>query len=245
MRLDYRALVLAVVVFMSLTAPAWATRVEPMMYELAPSGLAAQRDVRVENNSDQPIAVELSAERRFIAEDGTETREPADDQFLIFPPQGMVPPRSFQTFRVRYIGDPNITGTQLYVVTIAQLPLESAAPATGVQILVNLGTSVAVSPVNARAQLSVTDVKPSSDGTKLEVRVQNDGQKFARLYDGVWTFSARGQTSKLEGEELRAALSQPLIEARSSRVIILPMPEGMAGQDVSAAFNYAAPTEAR
>lgn len=239
-----RPLALAVAI-LSAALPAWATRVQPMVYELTPFGSSAEQDVRVENNSDRPLPVELRVERRFIAIDGSETRLPAEDDFLIFPPQGLVPPNGFQTFRVRYIGDATLRKTALYVVTIAQLPLVSADPATGVQILVNLGTSVAVSPPKAKARVALTDVQPAAQAGMLNVTVANTGDKFARLYDGTWTFKSGDRSVVMESDALRSAITQPLLEAESTRVISLPVPTSLAGELVTVEFDYVAPASTR
>ena len=225
--------------------PAGSTRVQPMVYELTPSGARSQQDLRVENNSDRPLPLELRAERRFIATDGTETRASAEDDFLIFPPQGIVPPNGFQTFRVKYVGDPLIAKTSLYVITVAQLPLDSGTAPTGVQILVNLGTSVAVTPEGATPKIAVTKTAHSADGKSIEMTIANTGARFARLYNGVVTFTAGTDRVTLEGEALRAAIAQPLIEAQSTRVVSLAIPEKLAGKDVTADFGYTMPIAAR
>lgn len=247
MRFDLKfvPVILAAVAMVCVAVPAWATRVQPMVYELTPSGSTAEQDVRVENNSDRPLPVELRVERRFVAADGTETRTPAEDDFLIFPPQGLIPPNQFQTFRVRYIGDPMLRKTALYVVTVVQLPLRTPEPATGVQILVNLGTSVAVTPASAKANVALTSVAAGEQPDTLDVTVANTGDKFARLYDGDWVFKAGDRRVVLEGDALREAIAQPLLEAESTREFTLVVPEELRGAQATVEFTYAAPAPTR
>lgn len=216
-------------------------RVQPMSYDLKPSGSEAQRDLRVENTGTTPIPVELRAERREILADGSEKRSPAEDDFLLFPPQGIVQPNSFQTFRVRYIGSPTIPKTVLYTVTVAQLPVDTSGRQTsGVQFLFNLGTLAAVSPDHAEADLVVTSVAPAASAGKLRIEVRNQGNRYARLREGKWTFtSADGRTETLEGEALQKALTQPLIEPGTVRLIDLPVSPEFKREGAKAAFQLA------
>ena len=224
-------------------APALSTRVQPMMYDLTPFGSGSNQDLRVENNSDRELPVELRVERRFIAADGNETRKPAEDDFLIFPPQGNLAPNSFQTFRVRYVGEPNIDKTRLYVITVAQLPLQTGSAPTGVQILVSLGTSVAVTPPQARPAIAVTGVtKDAKNPDLLNVTLANTGGAYARLYNGSLSISSGADRVVLDGATFRAALSQPLIEAQSTRTISLPIPATLKGRDLTAEYTYAPPS---
>lgn len=226
---------------LAIAAPAFAgIRVQPMAYDLTPSGSGAQQDLRVENTGDSPTPVEITVERRQILPDGSEKRTPADDDFLIFPPQGIIPAHGFQTFRVKYIG-PAVEKTVLYVVTVAQLPVEvNAGKDTGVQFLFHLGTLAAVSPPHSEAKLVVADVKPSATANMLTVTVRNDGNRYARLRNGKWKFSARdGKQETLEGEALAKALQQPLIEPGTTRIVDLPVPADFDRTGATAAFDLA------
>lgn len=239
MKSSLKRLIMALAM-MSLTVnPALAVRVQPMAYDLTPSGTGASKDLRVENTSDKPMPVELKVERRQILPDGSETRTPAEDDFLIFPPQGIVPPNGFQTFRVQYVGDPAIKKTVLYVVTVVQLPIDtSGEKSTGVQFLFNMGTLAAVSPDGAKPQLGVADVKPSETAGKLRIEVKNTGNGYARLRNGVWTLTGGdGKVETLEGEALSNALAQPLIEAETNRIIELPVSAGFVREGAKASFS--------
>lgn len=236
-----RRLVPTAVLLLSLVATSASAglRVQPMSYELTPSGQGAERDLRVENTGASPVPVELKVERREILPDGTERRTPAEDAFLIFPAQGLVPANSFQTFRVRYIGNPAIDRTALYVVTIAQLPVEGAGDqATGVQFLFNLGTLAAVSPPGAQPRLVIASVGPGAAAGRLRIEVRNDGNKFARLGQGRWTLSAPdGHSESLEGVELQRVLPQPLIEPGTTRVFELPVSAAFRREGATATFD--------
>ena len=75
---------------MPLSAEAY--QVAPMVYDMAPSGNTATTVIRITNTQDQPITVEMQAEQRLFDEAGKESRKPADDRFVLFPPQAIVQP---------------------------------------------------------------------------------------------------------------------------------------------------------
>ena len=218
-------------------------RAQPMSYDLSPSGDGAEQDIRVENTGEKPLPVEMRVERRQILPDGTEKRTPAEDDFLVFPPQGIVPANGFQTFRVRYIGDPGIAQTRLYLVTVAQVPVSAAAgQTTGLQFLFNLGTLAAVSPPNSQANIVVSAVRPATAPGKLQIEVRNDGNRYARLRLGTWTLTGRdGKVEKLAGMALIKAIVQPLIEPGTTRVIELPVSAGFQREGAKASFELTAP----
>ena len=58
--------------------------VEPLFLEIAPTQSAA---IRVRNTSDAAIPVEVLFFKRDVEAQGIQTRIPADDDFIIFPPQ--------------------------------------------------------------------------------------------------------------------------------------------------------------
>jgi fimbrial chaperone protein len=64
-----------------------AFRFVPFTADFAPSGPGANQTFRVENNSEEPIAVEISVHRRAMNLDGSDALTPADDDFVVFPAQ--------------------------------------------------------------------------------------------------------------------------------------------------------------
>ncbi|QNE32428.1 molecular chaperone [Sphingomonas sp. NBWT7] len=216
-------------------------RVQPMSYDLSTAGNGARKDLRVENTSATPAAVEIRVERREVQPDGSDKRTPADDDFLIFPPQGTVPGNGFQTFRIQYVGDPLLKQSRLYLVTIAQLPVSATGQAgTGIQIVYNIGTLAAVSPAGAVARMEVIAVRPAVDPGFIEVTVHNAGNRYARLRNGSWLLtSGDGKTETLEGEPLRKAIDNSLIEADGTRIVRLPVSANFRREGAKASFKLA------
>jgi fimbrial chaperone protein len=207
-------------------APLGAQRVAPMIYELSPAGESSSTVVRLENNQTHPVTIEVIPYQREIAPDGTESRQPAEDDFLIFPPQSIVQPGATQAFRIRYIGNQQIDKTKMYVISVNQLPLETEEARRGLQFVVNFATAAYVTPNGMRSEVSVVSAEPDSGKKAVKVTVKNDGPKYASLALSTFTIrNGAGQSFTLTGEPLRQALGLTIVPAKGSRMFSLPIPE--------------------
>jgi fimbrial chaperone protein len=222
---------------------AGAYQVAPMIYDLKPSGQGATTTVRVQNDGDKPITVEVIAEKRLFDETGKESRQPADADFILFPPQAVIGAGKTQALRVQYVGKPVLSQSAMYVVTIKQLPV--ALPAngpSGVQFVFNFGTVANVVPDGAKADIQVASIAPASGGYAL--RLHNAGNKYANLSLGRLVLSASGKLVPVEGDTWRKSLGASWILPGGDRVIQLPAVAGVSGA-VSAKYEAAAPAASR
>lgn len=219
---------LAALLLGCMASAAPAQRIAPMLYDLTPTGETSSQVLRLDNNLTRPITIETVVYLREIAPDGTEKRTEAGDDFLVFPPQAVIQPNATQSFRVRYIGEPNLDKTRMYVVSFNQLPV-STAEAPSLQFVVNFGTAAYVSPVGIRPEISVATTTPAADGKTLAVTVNNSGRKHASLALAKFTMTnAKGESFDLEGESLRAALGLTVVPPGGSRIFTLPVPASFA-----------------
>lgn len=230
-----KSLIAALALAAALLAPAAAQahEVEPLIIDLAPTGRAATASIRVTNRDPVPVAVEIYAERRMIDELGNETRERADDDFILVPAQMRVEPGNTGTFRIRYIGEP-VTQAVGYAITVAQLKLENVEQ-TGVQILVNFAASVHVVPPRAKSAITATDPEiVTGEGGSSVVRfvLRNDGTRHQGMAAGKITLTnSAGQSLVIEGEAMREVLNHTLIPAMATRQVSMPLPEGWSASD--------------
>lgn len=207
--------------------PATAHRVYPMSYELSPVGAGASTVLRVDNTTDRPLTLEMNVEKRSWDENGIETRVPADDDFLILPPQMIVEPGKTQAIRVQYVGEPVVDNTAMYVVGVNQVPVSDPTAPTGVQFVINFGTAAYVVPQGAKTELNVVSVTASSQAGQLAVMLENTGARYAPLGNTVWTFTnAAGQKMELSGDPLREALVTSIVPSNARRTFNVPVAEG-------------------
>jgi len=78
-----------------------AQSVQPMVFELEPSGSKSTQSLRIENPNSGPMTVEIVPLKIIIDEHGKETNVLAEDDFLIYPPQTIIKPSAAQTVKVK------------------------------------------------------------------------------------------------------------------------------------------------
>lgn len=216
---------------------AWAHQVSPMIYDLKPSGPGATSTVRIQNDNPRPITIEMVAERRDFDENGKESRVAADDQFVLFPPQAVIPAGKNQAIRVQYVGAPTLDKSVMYVVTVKQVPVALPANSpSGVQFVFNFGTLANVVPDGAKADVRVSSVSAPAGGA-LRVRLRNNGNKYANLSLGGLTLSNGGKSFQIPAEAWRQALGPSWLLPGKERVISLPAQPGIDGTAVTARFE--------
>lgn len=210
-------------------APAQAHRVYPMSYELSPTGSGAATVLRVDNTTERPLTLEVSVEKRSWDERGNETRTPADEDFLILPPQMIVEPGKTQAIRVQYVGAPTLDQTAMYVVGVNQVPVADPSAGTGVQFVINFGTAAYVVPTGAKTELKIVSVAEASEPGKMEIVLENSGARYAPLGNTTWTFTnGAGQKMELSGDPLRETLVAAVVPSGGRRIFTVPAAEGFA-----------------
>jgi len=177
-----------------------AQTVRPMIYELETLGAKSSESLRIENPRQYPITVEVLANKLSMDELGNETETPADDDFLIYPPQAIIDPGNTQIIRVKYVGDPTIEKSQAYRITVAQLPVDlSGQESSGVGVVFKFKTLANVVPQDAVPNLAITEIIAAQDEETNEdrwlVTIDNSGSRFVRLSQTEWEVSSRDNSS--------------------------------------------------
>ena len=210
-----------------------------MVYDLAPSGEGATKLIRINNDQDHAITLEITVFERSIAPDGRETRKRADDDFVIFPPQTIVAPHTLQSVRVRYVGPTNFESTKMYVVSINQVPVQpEELTRTGVQFVVDFGTTAYVNPSNSKAALSVATVVPGAKG-KVDVTIRNDGNRYASISLSKLTVrSGDGRVFDISGDPLRTAIGLSIVPPNGTRIFHIPAPAGFPRKGLTGQLDY-------
>jgi fimbrial chaperone protein len=216
-------------------SPAAAFRVEPMSAELAASGQNSKGEIRIENPHDHPITIELVTEQRDFDANGKETRTPAEDDFLIFPPQTLVQPGKTQLVRYQYIGDPKIPATKAFVINVRQLPIDlKPDAASGMKFLYNFGLARYVVPEGAVAVPTAENIHLGQNGN-LEFVIKNTGNGHLPLIRKALrlTGASSGRTVDFEGEAMTKQLPVAmLLPNHTLNVRLTTLPEGWAATDV-------------
>ncbi len=226
---------LMMILFMDHSASAF--RVEPMSAELATTGPEAKGEIRIDNPHDHPITVELVTEYRDFDSDGKEIRTPAEDDFLIFPPQTLVQPGKTQLVRYQYIGDPSIVATKAYVINVRQLPIDlKPDEKSGMKFLYNFGLARYVIPQGAVATPTAENIHVTPQG-HLEFVLKNTGNGHLPLMRKALRLTGKtpDRTIEFEGDAMTKQLPVAmLLPGHTLNVRLAKLPPGWTAGEVQA-----------
>jgi len=208
------AVVGGLVVGLMAISGAWAMRVSPMVSELTTAGAGSAARIEVGNVGSAALPFETLITRMEFDADGNIVETPADEDFLVFPPQGLVPVGGRQVVRVQWIGQPTIDSSQAYYLWVKQLPVATdptvsdSGGALSVQVLYTMKALIVVAPPGAQPKVEVVsvapamvtpptpDIDPSLSGGEappppaavpgVEIVVTNTGKRYALMSGATW-----------------------------------------------------------
>lgn len=238
---------IALALYLAVGIPsARALKVVPFVAEFTPSGPGADQSFRVENDTNQPAAVQLTMVHRDMNVEGQEKLTDAENDFTVFPPQMVLLPHEARAVRVQWLGDPHPKTELTYRLIVEQLPVElSQVPQRGgqVRITVRYETAIYVLPQGARGDLSVEKAEPSrgpNGANMLALTLQNKGNAHALVQDPILTLrAAGGSTVTLNtAAQLNGMINENVL-AGHTRVFLLPWPSGLPVGPVEASLKIA------
>lgn len=208
------AALLAVVASLVVLQSAWAMRVAPMVSELTTTGAGSTARIEVGNIGSAALPFETRITSIDFDQNGELVEAPADENFLVFPPQGLVPVGGRQMVRVQWVGEPDIDVSKAYYLWVRQLPVETepgpseSGGAVSVSVLYTMKALIVVAPPGAQPDVKVVSVVPAlvtppapeidpslTNGATpavapaqpgIEVTVSNTGKRYALMSGATW-----------------------------------------------------------
>jgi fimbrial chaperone protein len=235
-----RARLAAAVLFALGIAPAAALNVQPLSLEMVAVGPNARAVIQVVNDSAKPMPVEVAIKKLDIAADGKTSESPAGDEFLVFPPQAVVPPGATQSFRIQWVGSPDLKKSETFMFSVNQIPVKMKAGESGVQMVFNFGVVVSVAPSGAQSALKVLSAEAGSDGKKhgAAVTVENASNMYSYFSDATLTLQSGSWRKVLSPGELKELIGYGVVLPGKKRRILVPadVPPGAGG--ITANLDY-------
>ena len=224
----------AVLVALAITilpAASTAMSVQPVVIDMTTVGRGMSATITVENSFTTPLPVELTVQELGFDENGVVPTGVDPGDLLIFPPQAIIAPGRTQSFRIQWVGDPEIERSKHYYITVAQMPIELAEGQSGIQILYNFQTVVSVAAPVGQADLSVVSAEPvEQEGkTVVSLLVKNDGNTYdyvSRQRLALEMRNAAGEKvfeQTLTGAEIQQIAGFGLIGPETRRRLIIPI----------------------
>jgi fimbrial chaperone protein len=236
-------LLIPFLLIIGLAGIAQAMRVSPMVIEMVTSGAGATARLEVQNLNDTQLAYETRVTRIDYDANGNMVETPADGDFLVFPPQGVLQPKQRQVIRLQWLGEPNLAASRGYYVSVNQLPVKLDAkaedqPAAEVQVVYHMKALVVVAPPNAKPDVKVVSAKPvmiepkpEPGSTKpaegaaqpgVEITVTNTGTRYAMMAGATWKIDGKDSAGKplsvtLTQDDLNRQIGAGYVEALKGR----------------------------
>jgi fimbrial chaperone protein len=226
-------------VFLSWDAKAMS--VEPLVIDVTTSGMAATQSFKVANDGTVTMPVEVNVFHLEIGPKGELHYEPAEDDFLIYPPQANIPKGGAQIFRVQWIGDPEIKSSRNYRFAVSQVPVQLPQDTSGIQINLSFGVIVSVSPPQAKAAVVVTGatLANGADGKRMAtLKVKNPGNKHAYLRNAMISLSGNGWSAKLTPFEVEQKVGLGIVQPGKERRFLIPVEVPAGVSDITASIDY-------
>jgi fimbrial chaperone protein len=230
-----------------LAAPAaLAMTVQPVVIDLQTSGRAMSQVVTVENIFANPLPVELTIQDLELTADGVKQTGKDNGDLLVFPPQALIPAGQTQTFRVQYVGDPDLKRSRHYYITLAQLPVKLPQGQSAIQILYNFQVLVSVGPQGLKPAIAVTSAAIGHDAKGKPVpllTVDNASGAHGYLANGHLRIVEKDASGKelfrrtLSGAEIQQTMGFGLIGGNQTRKVTVPVELPQDGGSIDASFS--------
>lgn len=229
---------------------AWALGVTPVTVTVEAVGRRASTQINVSNGDAANLPVELVVTKVELQPNGEVKRTPAPDQFLILPPQAVVPPGGVQVFRVQYVGDPALAESQAFEIAVDQVPVqvEQKTPGAMMQIVYSIGALAVVAPPGTQSKVSIERaeiVKNDKGESVASISFHNDGQRHAFLSEGRLKVSVEDKTGKkvwdrsFDAEQVRQEIGVGYLPPHFTRTLQLPFALPVTEGKVTVSFNAA------
>ena len=169
--------------------------VTPIHVEMASVGGTSRTQITVVNDGKEPLPVETTLGRLTLNENGERTITKAGEEFLVFPPQAMIPPGGTQVFRLQWVGEPMLAQSQSYMLNVSQVPVKLPKGQSKLQVVMSFGVVINVAAQQATPSLKVVGTGFTTDKQgkrRAVVTVENPTKHHALLPDGTLEPDGRG-----------------------------------------------------
>ena len=175
------------------------------------------------NTGKTPLPVETA-----LREDCSSTRTAsaglakAGDDFLVFPPQAIIPPGGTQVFRLQWVGEPKLgQERELHVLRLPGAGEDAAKGESKVQVVMSFGVVINVARRPGRAEpsrSSAPSITTDKQGKRRAVvTVENSSTRRMRCCrEGKLSLAGNGWTQSLTQTEIREKIGHRPRAARQA-----------------------------
>jgi fimbrial chaperone protein len=222
--------------FLAGVLSASAFSLSPMSLSFSPSGENTIQSFRLTNTSTDAIAVKVSVVSRQMAIDGTETLEPADNLFVIYPSRVMLGANVMQVVKVQWKGPPDISIEQNFRIVAEQLPVDFGGQKVGnIRILLRYMGSLYITPPNAAPNVVLDSVEQV--GQELSITLYNKGNAHVLMSNLTLEVRTSEWSKTYSSEELKGFNGENML-AGLKRTFVVSLPSDVKESDYRVAFHF-------
>lgn len=212
-------------------SPARATTVTPVVIDLQSTGRGVVSNVSVNNTGATALPMEVSVQPLEATETGLVPKGTDTGDLLIVPPTAIIPAGQTQTFRVQWVGDPDLAASKHFYASVSQLPVKMPEGQSAVQIVYNFQVLVNVSAPGQQASLSIKSVSVGDHEGKPApvITVENSGRAHGYLSQHRMKIVEKDDagaeifSKTLSGGEFQQVVGYGLIASGQTRKLTLPI----------------------
>ena len=217
------------------TYQASALQLNPLSVIVKPTGGGARQTFKVTNESNKPIAVQFSVTTRQQI-NNKEVRRPADRDFMIYPPQTIIPPRTTQKVRIEWLGKKPAARELAYRLIAKQVYVSlEKQKQTGISMLMTLVGALYVQPNNTKSNLQVRAVQ--RHGNKLAVTIANSGTRHQLMNYATLTLRNGPKVINIKGKGLIGIEGNNVLAGATKRFFI-NLPHGFVNGRWTGTIKY-------
>lgn len=208
----------------------------PMAMELTAAGSGARTQFSVSNDSTAPAAVEITIETLSYTEDGKRITAKGGDDVLITPTTAAIPPGATQTFRVQWVGAPDLAKSQSFLVSANQLPIRDTSGKSRIQVVQGFGAILNVGPANGVAGLkliSAVAAKTPKGEPALSILVENPTNTHALISNSA----LRAGNQIVTPGAMRTRVGIGVVEPGKRRRFLVPLEQPAAASGATLEYR--------
>ena len=212
---------------------ALALQVSPLVIDMNTVGPDSRKVITVVNSSDNDAPMELKVNRLNLGLNGEMIRtKGGEDDFLIFPPQTVIPGGATQTFRIQWIGEPDIPKSRSYNISVSQIPVAVDKAPEGktsiqLQIVYSFLSMVTVRPPEGMSSFQIRGVErvqTAQGRSALALTIENTGNLHNYLANARLTLTGdNGWEKEMSRAEMANAVGSGLVLPGNTRRFVVPM----------------------
>lgn len=218
---------------------ALAYQVQPISVSLEATGRNSSRDVKIINGGSAPVAIQISMVSRQQNIDGSDRTQAAGSKFVVYPENMVIKPKSAQSVRIQWLGNPHVATEESYRFIIKQVPVKlryANEAKNSLDFHLTMEGALYIRPENAKSDIIVSS--SNIQGKQLDIVFSNKGTSHSLLKNIILTLRQGSRTVNLRGKQIYQIEGKNVL-AGARRRFSIPLPAGIqAGQPVSASLKY-------